>query len=143
MLSLSSVVNLRILLVRPNRAMGTGQCNALLKPSSVQTNQSRRASKDMQDVEEFLKNAKIRFLEFNQVHTEQKLTRMELLLSVVSLLFFLTFAGCYLLLYRKEMGDIEIDYEKFAYRPDQVETTNVIEEEKKKTWKDHPLFKEI
>lgn len=138
MLSLRSAMHLRSLLVQPSRSM------CLLKPSNVQMNQSRRKSEkksDLEEVEEFLKTAKIRFLEFNQVHTETKLTRMEMLMLGGSIVFLLTFVAAYLFLYRREMGEVEVDYERFAYQPGKVDT--VIEEEKKKTWKDHPLLKQV
>lgn len=137
--TLSSVVGLRLLLTR--RAMGT-RCNAaLLRPPVVQiVSQRNNTQKDLKDIEDFLKQTKLRFFEINQQHTEGQITKWELTMLVGSIVFFLTLCGCYLYLYKKEFPT-EIEYEKFASDSNLADA--IIEEEKKKTWKDHPLLKEV
>lgn len=141
----SVVVGLRGLSAR--RAMGT-RCNqALLRPAAVRTEPNRsesqrHTSKDMKDIDDFLKQTKIRFLEINQKNTEGEITKWELGLLYGSIVFLLTMAGFYLYLYKKEFGT-EIEYDKYTSEANVAESDSVIEEEKKKTWKDHPLIKEV
>ena len=138
MLNFDSVAR-SLLMARSNRAMAT-RCTALLRPSSVRTGRRHCASKEREQVEEFLKKTKIRFLEINQFDTEEKLTRIELLLLAGSVLFFATLIGCYFYLYKREFPT-EVDYEKYTYDPNKKNAE--VDEEKKETWKDHPMFKQV
>lgn len=93
---------------------------------------TERAFCAMKEVEDFMKKTKIQFLSSNQVVPEEKLTRQELILTVVSVVFAIIVGTSYFVIYRARPTPVDVDYEKYAYKPNQPEPPKILDTTEKK-----------
>lgn len=116
-LNLINLINLRCL-----NTVLNNRFNQLNKERIYLIQKRYDSKKEMDEINEFLKTNKNSFFDVNdsnQTETEDQLTRKELLLFYGSIVFAITVAISFLILYKVEKPQ-KIDYEKFAYNPTEV-----------------------